>query len=133
MRLYYGGYGHNPSGKQYVYWGRDGMNTGQHVVAPVTNPYSHKTYNTMFTIQRTSGADREMSENEAQRLSQSGVGIKSIQGTNVMSLPGAKNYNTAQGWTRASNQRYKEEVNARLSARTQTYDTTQAVTRLLGG
>lgn len=133
MRLYYGGYGHNPSGKQYVYWGRDNMSVGQHVVAPVTNAFSHKTYNTMFTIQRTSGADREMSQNEAQRLSQSGIGIKSIQGTDVMTLPGASDYNSAQGWTRASNQRYKDAVNARLNARTQTANSSQAISRVLGG
>lgn len=37
MRLYYGGNGHHPSGKQYVYWGNDNLRTGQNVVAPVTN------------------------------------------------------------------------------------------------
>ena len=52
MRLYYGGYGHHPSGKQYVYWGGNNLRTGQNVVAPVTNKWSGKTYNTMFTIMR---------------------------------------------------------------------------------
>ena len=47
-RLYYGQYGHTPSGKQYVYYGGDNYRTGDNVVAPVTNKKSGKTYNTML-------------------------------------------------------------------------------------
>ena len=65
-RLVYGSYGHNPSGKQYVYWGSDNLRTGQSVLAPVTN--FGKTYNTMFTIQRTSSETSPMAQREANRL-----------------------------------------------------------------
>lgn len=132
MRLYYGGYGHHPSGKQYVYWGNDNLRTGQNVVAPVTNWRTGRTYNTMFTIMRTSKAGTNMAENEAQRLSQSGIGIKSIQGTDVLSnLKGGENYESKKEWKEASDNKYL----ARLSERLGNSETNmlKATARLLGG
>ena len=135
MRLYYGGYGHNPSGKQYVYWGGDNYRTGQNVVAPVTNKTTGKTYNTMFTIMRTSGADSQMAQNEAQRLSQVGIGIKSIQGTDTNSLPGSVDYTSKSAWQRASRNSFLDRANARIMSRGNSVnsDTTSQQTRLLGG
>lgn len=132
MRLYYGGYGHHPSGKQYVYWGNDNLRTGQNVVAPVTNWRTGRTYNTMFTIMRTSKAGTNMAENEAQRLSQSGIGIKSIQGTDVLSnLKSGENYESKKEWKEASDNKYL----ARLSERLGNSETNmlKATARLLGG
>lgn len=60
MRIYVGGYGHNPTGqKQYAYWGGDNYRTGQEVVAPVTHPVSGRTYNTMFKIQIARSSNSE--------------------------------------------------------------------------
>lgn len=135
MRLYYGGYGHNPSGKQYVYWGGDNYRTGQNVVAPVTNKFTGRTYNTMFTIMRTSGSDSQMAQSEAQRLSQAGIGIKSIQGTDTSSLPGSVNYTSKSAWQRASRESFLERANTRIMARGESFVSNNASqkARLLGG
>ncbi|MGN0961872.1 MAG: hypothetical protein ACI4PF_06730 [Christensenellales bacterium] len=141
MRLYYGGYGHNPSGKQYVYWGGDNYRTGQNVVAPVTNKFTGKTYNTMFTIMRTSGADSQMAQNEAQRLSQIGIGIKSIEGRDMRTLPGSIPYQDRKGnvnksaWQKASKDSYLERVNTRIMSRGESFNsnTTSQQARLIGG
>lgn len=135
MRLYYGGYGHNPSGKQYVYWGGDNYRTGQNVVAPVTNKFTGKTYNTMFTIMRTSGADSQMAQNEAQRLSQIGIGIKSIQGTDTSSLPGSVDYTSKSAWQKASRESFLERANTRIMSRGESFNsnTTSQQARLIGG
>lgn len=133
MRLYLGGYGHHPSGKMYEYWGNDNYRTGQNVVAPVTNKRSGKTYNTMFTIMRTSGGDGELAANEAQRLSQNGIGIKYIQGTDVLSnLPGGKEYSSKAEWARKSQANYDDEVSSRLMSRSQPINTNRAEQKLLG-
>lgn len=86
----------------------------------------------MFTIMRTSKAGTNMAENEAQRLSQSGIGIKSIQGTDVLSnLKGGENYESKKEWKEASNDKYL----ARLSERLGNSETNmlKATSRLLGG
>lgn len=127
-KLYYGSYGHNPSGKQYVYWGGDNYRTGQHVVAPVTHWKSGKTYDTMFTIQRTSGS--EMGQNEAERLENQGIGIKTIGGRDVLSLPSGSQYQSKADWERSSNMRYEEAVRQRLMSY-EKYDKDLARTRLL--
>ncbi len=141
MRLYLGSYGHHPSGKTYSYWGSDNYRTGQNVVAPVTHWKTGRTYNTMFTIMRTSGADGKVAENEAQRLSQSGIRLKFIQGTDVFAkdengdplLRNSTKYGSKAEWARDSNARYDAELSARLlGGRTQT-DNTQAKQRLLEG
>ena len=133
MRLYLGGYGHHPSGKMYEYWGNDNFRTGQNVVAPVTNKRTGKTYNTMFTIMRTSGADGEIAQNEAQRLSQNGVGIKFIQGTDVLNnLTSGSKYSGKAEWARDSQARYDEDISARLMSRSQPINTQKAEQRLLG-
>jgi hypothetical protein len=111
-KLYYGQYGHNPSGKQYVYWGSDNFRTGQHVVAPVTNKWTGRTYNTMFTIQRTSGG--EMGQNEAERLNNQGIDVKWISGRDTLSLPSGSQYVSKADWERSSNQRYEDAVRQRL-------------------
>lgn len=114
MRLYYGGYGHHPRGKQYVYLGDDNYRTGQNVVVPVRQWKSGKLYNTMFTIQRTSDVDSKMSINEMQRLTNQGTSIKFIEGSNVMSLPGASDWKSAKQWKEWSNLVYEEEIKNRL-------------------
>ena len=132
MRLYYGGYGHHPSGKQYVYWGNNNLRTGQNVVAPVTNKFTGKTYNTMFTIMRTSGGDSAMANNEAQRLSQGGIGIKSIVGTDVLQLPGGQNYDSKKAWKTQSDNEYQQTLRTRLLSDNNQTDNSQARNRLLG-
>lgn len=114
MRLYYGGYGHHPSGKQYVYLGDDNYRTGQNVVVPVRQWKSGKLYNTMFTIQRTSDVNSKMSINEMQRLTSQGTAIKFIENSNVMSLPGASDWKSAKQWKEWSNLVYEEEIKNRL-------------------
>ena len=128
MKLYYGGYGHNPHGKQYVYWGNDNYRTGQNVNVPVTNWKTGKTYNTMFTIQRTSGSS--MGEKEAQRLENSGVNIKYINGTNVMDLPSANNFSSKTEWRQYSQEQYRAEQMSRLSAFNQPTNNAMAQERL---
>lgn len=106
MRLYYGTYGHHLSGKLYVYLGGDNFRTGQQVVAPVTNKWSGKTYNTMFTIGRTQSMQN--GEKEIQRLSSQGIALKSLGGTDVLSLPGGKNFETKKAWKYESEIRYRK-------------------------
>lgn len=142
MRLYVGGYGHNPSGKMYAYWGSDNYRTGQNVVAPVTNKWTHKTYNTMFTIMRTSGSDGQIAQKEAERLAQRGIGLKYIHGSDVFEkdssgrplLPGSLNYSSKSDWSKQSNEKYKALVSARLlSMGSVQQDNSEAEQRLLGG
>lgn len=114
MRLVYGGYGHNPTGKQYVYWAGDNYRTGQNVLAPVTNK-DGKTYNTMFTIMRTSGEDSPMAERESKRLEGLGINIKTIGGREIMSLPGAKDYSSATQWRIASQKGYAQDRSTRAT------------------
>lgn len=113
-RLLYGNYGHHGRGKQYVYWGGDNYRTGQNVVAPVTDPVTGKTYRTMFTIRRTSAG--EMGEKEAERLEARGIAVKDIDGRNVMSLPGAKDFSSAAQWKRESDERYNRLLSDRMSS-----------------
>lgn len=101
-KLAYGSYGHNPSGRQYVYWVGDSYRTGQNVVAPVTNWRTGKTYRTMFTIQRTTNEDSKMAQGEEARLAGMGINIKAVDGRDVMSLPGAKEYPSAAAWKRSA-------------------------------
>lgn len=119
-RLLYGGYGHNPRGKQYVYWGGDNYRTGQNVVAPVTDPITGKTYRTMFTIRRTSAG--EMGQNEAKRLEAQGIDIKSVEGRDVLSLPSGSEYSSASQWKRESDERYNRllQDRSRYLSRTST-------------
>ncbi len=136
MRLYLGGYGHHPSGKMYSYWGNNNFRTGQNVVAPVTRRLQNgetKTYNTMFTIMRTSGGDGQVAQNEAQRLSQMGIGIKHIKGTNVLEdLPSGHRFSSKAEWQRQSEERYWQNVSARLLGSNQNVDTSKAEQRLIG-
>lgn len=129
-RLYFGSYGHNPSGKQYVYWGGDNYRTGQNVNVPVTHWKSGKLFNTMFTIQRTSGS--EMGLNEASRLETMGIDVKAINGTDVMDLPGATPFENKTQWKQYSQQEYENEVNMRLGGFITPTDTAEATIRLLG-
>lgn len=137
MRLYLGGYGHHPSGKMYEYFGNNNYRTGQNVVAPVTKKLKDGkmiTYNTMFTIMRTSGGDGQVAQNEAQRLSQKGIGIKFIQGTDVLSdLSSGERFKSKADWARQSEEKYQERLSARLFSRNPNIDTGQAEQRLLGG
>lgn len=130
-KLYYGQYGHHPGGKQYVYYGGDNYRTGDSVVAPVTNK-NGKTYNTMFTIQRTTKVDSPMAESEIGRLESRGINIKSIGGRNVMDLPGATDWNSARQWREWADLVHEEEVKNRLMAYNTQADTTEARNRLLG-
>jgi len=134
MRLYLGGYGHHPSGKMYSYWGNDNYRTGQNVVAPVTNKWTGKTYNTMFTIMRTSGADGKVAGNEAQRLSQNGIGIKTLQGTDVLGkLPGGERFQSKSEWAKDSEARYNSELAGRLLSRNPILNDNKASQRILEG
>lgn len=128
MKLVYGGYGHHPSGKQYVYWGDDNLRTGQNVNVPVRNWISGKNYNTMFTIMRTSGG--EMGENEATRLDAMGIDVKTVNGTNVMNLPGAADWSSKREWKEWSDLVYEEKNRLGDFAK---QDTSQAREQLLGG
>lgn len=105
MRLYYGTYGHHVSGKLYVYWGGDNLRTGQQVVAPVTNPRSGRTYNTMFTIARSQ--NQQNAQGEVSRLNGEGIFIKTIGGRDVLSLPGGAPFKSAAEWARESEIRYR--------------------------
>ena len=105
MRLYYGTYGHHVSGKLYVYWGNDNLRTGQQVVAPVTNPRSGRTYNTMFTIARSQSSQN--AQGEVSRLGSEGILIKTIGGRDVLSLPGGAPFKSAAEWARESEGRYR--------------------------
>lgn len=131
MRLYYGGYGHNPSGKQYVYWGGDNYRTGQSVVAPVTHKKSGRNFNTMFTIMRTSGADSDMAQAEAERLEGSGINIKTLGGRDVLNLPSGSDYKSGSQWQRESRESFLNKARNRLSSMNTSADTTQARQRLL--
>lgn len=117
-KLLYGSYGHNPSGKQYVYYGDDSHRVGQNVVAPVTN--HGKTYNTMFTIQRTSKVDSKQSENEIERLDNRGIFIKTITpGLNLSTLPGSKPFNRKSEWKKYSDYVYHKNIKERLTGKRQ--------------
>lgn len=139
MRLYYGGYGHHPSGKQYAYFGNDNYRTGQNVAVQVTNRWTGNPYNTMFTIMRTSGVESPMAEGEAQRLSQNGIDIKEIIGTDVSSLSGSEKYKNRLGqanksaWARESEKKYQSRINERLLSRGGDFNNGQAQQRILGG
>lgn len=109
MKLYYGTYGHHLSGKLYVYWGGDNFRTGQQVVAPVTNKRSGKTYNTMFTIARTQS--EKNAQPEVERLEGAGITIKSLGGTDVLTLPGGKEFGTKKAWKTESEKRYRKAHN----------------------
>lgn len=127
-KLLYGSYGHHPSGKQYVYWGDDTNRTGQNLNVPVTNPRTGKTYNTMFTVQRTSAST--MGQNEAERLANKGVAIKTINGTNVMTLPGAQDWSSKKEWAEWSNLVREESIQNRLAAFNQQANNAEAIARL---
>lgn len=113
-KLYYGGYGHHPSGKQYVYLGDDKYRVGQNVVVPVRQWQSGKLYNTMFTIQRSASVEKESAINEMQRLTTGGTSIKFIEDSNVMTLPGASDWKSAKEWKEWSNLVYEEKIANRL-------------------
>ena len=106
MKLYYGSYGHHLSGKLYVYWGGDNFRTGQQVVAPVTNKQSGKTYNTMFTIVQSRSENN--AQEEVSRLSSEGISIKTLGGTDVLTLPGGKEFKTKKEWADRSEALYRQ-------------------------
>lgn len=136
MRLYTGGFGHHPSGKAYDYLGNDNYRTGQNVTVPVTKRLkdgSTITYNTMFTIMRTSGADGPAAQNVARNLSQNGVGLKFIQGTDVLNdLPGGSRFSSKAEWARQSDEQYKERLSERLFSRDGNVFSNKAEQRILG-
>ena len=127
MKLYYGGYGHHPSGKQYVYWGDDNYRIGENVNVPVTNWKTGKTYNTMFTIQNTRD---KTADAEAMAIEEQGINIKTINGSNVMTLPSAYEFSSKADWSRTSDEEFAEKL-TRLAAYNETNDTTEAQERLM--
>lgn len=132
MKVVEGFYGHNPrEQKLYAYLAGDNYRTGQNVVAPVTNKRTGKTYNTMFTIARTSKENTEWSQNEILRLEAKGINLKTIGGREIMSLPGASDYKSASEWGRRSNEMYKDEIRQRLMSFGGENDTSIARTQLL--
>jgi hypothetical protein len=127
MKILFGGYGHNPTGKMYAYYGGDNYNVGQNVVAPVSHWKTGKIYNTMFTIQSTYNPESIPGKYELSKLQ--GIDLKTIGSKDVMTLPGASQYGSKAQWTRASNQQYRADQRL-LSRATQT-DTTQAQQKIL--
>lgn len=103
-KVYYGNYGHNPkpNGKKYAYIGSNQYQVGQNVVAPVTHYISGKNYKTMFTIQDQADANSQQAENTIVELENMRKTLKSLDGTNVMELPGAAKYPSAEAWKQAS-------------------------------
>jgi len=103
-KVYYGGYGHNPNpnGKKYAYIGSNNYQVGQNVVAPVTHYISGKNYKTMFTIQDQADMNSQQAEDTIVELENMRKTMKSLDGTNVMELPGARKYATAEAWKQAS-------------------------------
>ena len=131
MRLYTVGYGHNPSGRVYTYIGGNNFRTGQNVVVPVTQSRTYKrkgitytrknqiTYNTLGTIMRTMSVDATIGMKEADRLSQSGIGLKIIKGRDILNdLPTGRLIRdlggTKQDWKDMSDVEYMQKTRARL-------------------
>lgn len=103
-KVYYGGYGHNPNpnGKKYAYIGSDRYKVGENVVAPVTHYKSGKNFKTMFTIQDQADMTSQQANDTIVMLENMRKTMKSLDGTNVMELPGAAKYPTAEAWKEAS-------------------------------
>ena len=103
-KVYYGGYGHNPkpNGKKYAYIGSDKYNVGENVVAPVTHYKSGKNYKTMFTIQDQADMTSQQANDTIVQLENMRKTMKSLDGTNVMELPGAAKYASAEAWKEAA-------------------------------
>ena len=102
-KLLYGSYGHHPSGKQYVYYGDDEHRVGQQVVAPVTNKWTNKTYNTMFTIQRTSKVDSKSSQNEIIKIN------SSLKENETKQINTNKSIQTKKSLKSSQNENYSEQ------------------------
>lgn len=119
-KLLYGSYGHHPSGKQYVYYGDDNHRAGESVVAPVTNKWTNRTYNTMFTIQRTSKLDTPYSLDQVEKLNGRGINIKTIRpGLNLSTLPGSKPFDRKQEWKKYSDYVYHRRKKQQLTGKPQ--------------
>ena len=119
-KLLYGSYGHHPSGKQYIYYGDDNHRAGESVVAPVTNKWTNRTYNTMFTIQRTSKLDTPYSLDQVEKLNGRGINIKTITpGLNLSTLPGSKPFNRKSEWKKYSDYVYHKNIKSRLTGKKQ--------------
>lgn len=132
-KLYSGGYGHNPSGKLYTYWGGDNYRTGQNVNVPVTNKNTGKTYNTMFTIMETRSPQTEAGTRQAFNLESQGVDIKWINGTDVSDLPSFNEYGSKGAWAEQSREQWLQEAQMRLSAFTPEINNGEAISRLITG
>lgn len=139
-KLYSGGYGHNPkTDKMYTYWGGDTYKVGQNVNVPVTNKHTGKTYNTMFTIYKTTGAQTDEGVQKAFDLESQGIDIKWINGSDVSTLPSYDQYGSKAAWERSSYERWAEpqrqqwlsEAQNRLMKFTPEVDNAEAVNRLL--
>lgn len=106
-KLYWGRYGHgnNPNAKEYVYWGSDNYRTHQNVNVPVTHWKSGKTYNTMFTITHSSESQKAIDESQ-RVMFDIGKGIKTINGSDVMDLPGAADFSSKKQWAEWSQMEY---------------------------
>lgn len=133
-RLYSGGYGHNPSGKLYTYWGSDNYRTGQNVSVPVTNKKTGKTYNTMLTIMETRGANTEAGTRQAFNLESKGIDIKWINGSDVSELPSYVEYAGKGDWARQSRESWLNEAQMRLGEFANVENNpTEAINRLMTG
>lgn len=113
-KVYYGGYGHNPNpnGKKYAYIGSDKYHVGENVVAPVTHYISGNNYKTMFTIQNQADMTSQQANDTIVMLENMRKTMKSLDGTNVMELPGAAKYPSAAAWKEAA----KDRAEGRLVA-----------------
>lgn len=130
-KLYSGGYGHNPSGKLYTYWGSDNYRTGQNVNVPVTNPKTGKTYNTMLTIMETRSPNTTAGAWQVYDLESKGIDLKWINGSDVSNLPSYPEYGSKSAWAEQSRENWLTEAKTRLGAfDTSQTDQTEAVARL---
>ena len=142
-KLYSGGYGHNPStDKLYTYWGGDNYKVGQNVNVPVTNKHTGRTYNTMFTIYKTTGAQTDEAGRTAFDLeARKGVDIKWINGSDVSSLPSYDQYGSKAEWERSSYKKWAEpqiqdwlsKAQMRLGEFTPQTNNAEAINRLITG
>ncbi len=90
MKLAFGSYGHNPSGKVYAYWVPEDARAGQNFNAPVMHYKTKKTFDTMFTV--TNIPREPYATEEADRIFRNVGYIWNVNGANILDLPGAQEY-----------------------------------------
>jgi len=90
-----GGYGHDPSGKQYAYRVPDNARVGQRYNVPAYNVKANRVVNTMFTVMSTKKDTTAYARNLQDYLAKKpnkatgeiGINIRSVNGLNILDLP----------------------------------------------